>query len=139
MGVFYPNAGCLAKATILQTALAGGKMHLFKDGFVPTVTTTKAELDAQEADFDGYTAGGETVAAWLSPLLDPAGGASIESGTVQFEWAHDTDDVTNLIGGWYYTTAAGQLIVGTFPVSIPMEGPGQGIPLNVKLVEASGQ
>lgn len=139
MAVFYPNAGALENASNLQTALAGGKLHLYKDGFTPTVTTTKAELDAQECDFTGYTAGGMTVAAWLNPYLDPAGGAAIESGTQQFEWASGSPDVGNLVGGWYYTTAAGMLIVGTFPVAVPMEGPGQAIPLNIKLIEGTGQ
>lgn len=139
MGVFYPNVGILEKAQNLQTSLAAGKMRLYKDGFLPTVTTVLADLVAEECDFTGYPAGGEDVLAWLNPILDPAGGASIESGTVQFEWATGAPDVANLVGGWFYTTAGGMLIIGTFPVSVPMEGPGQGLPLNVKLVEGSGQ
>ena len=139
MATFYPNAGILKKAANLRTSLAGGFMHLFKDGFLPDVTTTVAELTANECDYAGYLAGGIPVVNWLAPLLDPAGGASIESGTIQFAWNTSGEDIGNLVGGWFYTTPLGLLIVGTFPISIPMEGPGQGIPLSVKLIESTGQ
>jgi len=139
VGVFYPNAGALENASIKQAALAGGSLRLYKDGFNPEVTTTLAELEAEECDFTGYPAGGITVAAWLNPYLSPAGGAAIESGTQMFEWATGSPDVGNLVGGWFYETAGGMLIVGTFPVATPMEGPGQAIPLNIQLIEGTGQ
>ena len=139
MGTFYPNSGVMHKAANLRTSLAGGKMHLYKDGFNPSLSTTKAELDLEECDFSGYPAGGMPVTNWLNPILDPSGGALIESGTLQFECSGVAPLTGNLVGGWYYTTTGGHLLVGTFPVSVPMEGPGQGIPLNVKLIEGTGQ
>lgn len=139
-GIFYPNAGALEKADVLKTALAGGKIHLFKSDFVPLVNSTEAEFNANECDYDGYTAGGITIANWLSPLLDPSGGASIEMPITQFTFvAGGGTPVTNTVGGWYYTTSGGMLICGEFPQPIPMQANGQGIPLSIKLVEATGQ
>ncbi len=75
MSVFYPNSGTLEIASGVQTMLALSKLRLFKSTLSPGVTTTKAQLLAEEADFTGYPAGGETVTAFLSPGLYPLGGA----------------------------------------------------------------
>lgn len=138
--IFYPNSACLKQAGELKTVLALSKVRLFLSTLVPSVSTTITELEAAEADYDGYTPGGETITAFLGALLDPAGGASITAPTVQFDWVHDTDDVTNLIGGFWLEDAAGAVrVIGTFAAPIPMEGPGQGFPLNLKLVQTTGQ
>jgi len=145
--IFYPNLACLQMATELKAALALSKVRLFKTmtndeppvPFVPTVSTTSAELENAECDFDGYPAGGITVTAMLAPLLDPAGGASIESPVVQFAWAHVDTDVGNVVAGFWLEDAAGILrMIGVLPVPIPLQGPGQGIPLTFKCVEPTG-
>jgi len=139
MGIFYTNAACLVNAAEKQTALAASKVRLFKSTFVPTVATTLAELEADEADFTGYPAGGATITAWLDPLLDPAGGASITAPTVQFA-VDPAPSATDIVGGFWLEDAAGDVrLVGQFAAPVPMEVEGQGFPLNIKIVEPTGQ
>jgi len=129
----------MVNAAEKQAALALSKVRLFNQAFVPTPATTKAELEAAEADYTGYTAGGETITAWLAPLLDPAGGASITAPTVQFDVTGPVVD-TDVVGGFWLEDASGDVrLVGTFAAPIPMELVGQGIPLNLKIVEPTGQ
>ena len=67
-----PLASRVTEAVALQTALVNSKLALFKAGVVTlSPVTTKALLDANECDFDGYTTGGQTIAAWGDPLVDP--------------------------------------------------------------------
>jgi hypothetical protein len=140
MGIFYTNAACLQNAAEKQTALALSKVRLFISTLIPSVSTVKDDLTAAEADYTGYTAGGEVITAWLDPLLDPSGGASITAPTVQFDWVGALPGTSNLIGGFWLEDAAGNVrLVGTFAQPIPMEGPGQGFPLNIKIVEPTGQ
>lgn len=145
MGMFYPNSATLQMATELRTALAASKLHLYKStttgdvNFVPTVSTTKAELQAAECDFDGYDNTGVTITNFNTPLLDPAGGASIQSPIIQIPWTHDTLDVGNIVRGFWLEDAGGIVrAIGQFPVDQPVQGPGQGVELNFKLVEPSG-
>jgi hypothetical protein len=139
MPIFYTNAACMVNAAEKQTALALSKCRLFKSTFVPTPATTKAELEANEADYTGYTAGGETITAWLDPLLDPAGGASITAPTIQFDVTGPVVD-TDIVGGFWVEDAGGDVrLVGQFAAPVPMEVVGQGFPLNIKIVEPTGQ
>jgi hypothetical protein len=138
--IFNPNSACLKQAGELQTVLALSKVRLFKSSLLPSVSTIKADLTAEEADYDDYPAGGETITAFLDPLLDPAGGASITAPTTQFDVTTDPPIVTNLIGGFWLEDAAGAVrVIGTFAAPIPMEVAGQGFPLNIKIVQATGQ
>lgn len=132
--LIYPNAGSLKVAEVMRTALADAELRLFKAGagIVLQPTTTLAQLAAAEADYTGYSAA--TIAAWLPPLLSPLGGASIESGTVQFQ-TQSPYTVGNTIQGWYLVDGGGGLIVcGDFPQTIAMLGNGDGIPMNLQLV-----
>lgn len=135
----YPNVGSINMAATQRAAMAASKLRLFKGtSYIPSSASTAGELNAIEADFSGYPAGGATIAGWQPPLLAPVGGASIDSGLIQFAFTPPDPPATpvvNLVGGWYVTKADGTLIaVGTFPNGIPMSVPGQGIPLNVQLV-----
>lgn len=134
MGAVYrTNEGAMALASREKTVLVNSKVKLFKSGLVLSTTTTVAQLAAVECDFDGYAA--ITIAAWLAPLLDPDGGASIESGVQQFAWVHVTDDIGNLVGGWWIELAAGTMVAcGAFDSPISLGALGQGIPLSVKLL-----
>lgn len=139
MPIFRTNEACMTQAAELQTALAASKVRLFKSTFVPTVSTTKTELVANEALFTGYPAGGAAIAAWNAPLLDPAGGASITAPTVQFAVTGPVVD-TDLVGGFWVEDAAGDVrLVGQFAAPVPMEVVGQGFPLNVTDVTTTGQ
>jgi hypothetical protein len=127
-------------ATERQTALALSKVRLFKSSLVPTPSTTLAELVAAEADYDDYPAGGDTITAFLDPILNPAGGSSISAPTVQFAVTTDPPIVTNLIGGAWLEDAAGKVrLVMPFASPVPMEIAGQGFPLNVTLGFPTGQ
>ncbi len=138
MSVFYPNSGTLEIASGVQTMLALSKLRLFKSTLSPGVTTTKAQLLAEEADFTGYPAGGETVTAFLSPGLYPLGGASISAPTEQFATT-DPTIVGNLIGGWWLENAGGDVIaIGTFPSPVPMQTPFQILPITITLVFGTG-
>lgn len=140
MPAFETLAACIQDATERKTAWALSKVRLFKSTLIPTPATTKAELVAAEADYTDYPAGGETITAWLDPVLNPAGGASISAPTVQFDVTTDPPPVTNLIGGAWLEDAAGKVrMVMPFAAPIPMEAAGQGFPLNLTFGFPTGQ
>lgn len=143
MAIFYPNSGALANAADQQTALAASKIRLFDETLVPTVATTRTELLAAESAFSGYPAGGKAIAAFNNPLLDPAGGASIESPLVQFEGDAGPPQTPGVVGGFWIEDATAPTpvvrVIGTFPAPIPVDGPGTGIPITVKLISSNGQ
>lgn len=137
MPVFYPNVGTLWVANNMQADLANSVLHLYQDSLSPGVLTTLAELSAAEADYDGYAA--KTITAWLNELLNPAGGASIQAPTQQFEYVDGVGHVGNNIGGWYLVSSGGALVaIGTFPSPIALVANGQGIPLDILLRFGTG-
>lgn len=139
MPSFYTNEATLTNAAEMQTALAASKVRLFKSTFVPTVSTVKADLTGAEAAFTGYPAGGETITAFLDPVLDPAGGSSITAPTVQFAVTGPVT-ATDIVGGFWLEDAAGKVrLVAQFAAPVPMEVVGQGFPLNIKIGEPTGQ
>lgn len=126
--VFYTNEAVMQLATELDTALLASTIDLFKDSLVPGVQTTQAELAAAVADYSGYAQ--KAVAALLPPYLDPAGGASTNIATVQFQ--HNGGAVQNSIGGAWVEDAAGNVrLVITFDQPIPMSAATDAIPLDV--------
>lgn len=133
----YPNVGALWVAAQMQTALAAANLRLFQSGTVTlTPATILTDLTGVEADYTGYPAGGEVIAAWTNPLLNPLGGASIESGLFQFEIAAPYT-VSNTIQGWFLVEAGGTLVcAGDFSQTKNLVGAGDGIPFNVELVFA---
>jgi hypothetical protein len=139
MAQVFPNEGTQTIASIVRTAFALSKLRLFKSTIVSVgATTTRAELIAAECAFTGYPAGGGVITAFLNPLLNPAGGSSIDWPTVQFAAAAPYT-VGEVVGGWWVETAAGDLIAcGTFPQGIPVGQAGQGFPLSGSLVFPNG-
>jgi len=129
----YPNEGALKIAATVRTFMALSVVHLFKSPLSITPSTTKADLTAAEADYDGYTT--KTITAWLPAYLDPNGGASIQSGTEQFDYGPvGTPPVTNNVYGFWIESAAGDLIVaGLFDNPVSMAAIGDSIPLAVVL------
>lgn len=129
----YPNEGALWLAGVVQTALAASNMKLFQTGSVTlTAVTTLAELDAAECDYTGYAA--EAIATWFDPLLNPLGGASIESGLLQFQ-IDAPYTVSNIVQGWYLVESGGGLVcAGDFATPRQLVGAGDGIPFNVELI-----
>jgi hypothetical protein len=117
--------GAKVISTANQTRNANSVLHLFKSGFLPSPTTTKAEFLAQECDFDGYSAA--TIAAWGAPVLLGTAWATY-APTQTFRWALDTDAVGNLVGGYFLVTAGGDLMdYAIFDPPVPVTGPGQAV------------
>lgn len=135
----YPNSGALAVAGLVRTALALSELRLFKSDFTPSISSTLAAFQAAQADYTGYVADGVAITAFFAALLNPAGGASIDSPTVQFA-AASPYTVGNVVGGWYLVDAAGTTVYafGTFQTPIPIGAAGQGFPMNLTLVFPNG-
>jgi hypothetical protein len=131
----YTNQGALGNATRQQTFEALAKVRLFKTSLAPlTPTTTKTELVAAEADYTGYPAGGIVITAFLDPILATEGGYAIQSPAIQFT-TPDPTTTPNLIGGFWLESAAGDVILATqFNTPLPMQVPGQGIPVSIRQV-----
>jgi len=134
----YTREAANTKASAIKTALALSKLRLIQSSLVPNVTTTKAALEAAEATFNGYTAGGYTLTAWSGPVNNPGSGALITPPAVNVAWANPDDDpiVTNEIGGWWIEDATGNVrLVGTFEDTISMGQDGDGFTWLTQIVE----
>jgi len=126
--VFYTNESVIQLATELDTNLINCTIDLFKDSLVPGITTVAADFLAAIADFSGYAQ--KVVAALLAPYLDPAGGASTNIATQQFQ--HNGGPVANGIGGaWVRDAALIVRLVIVFEKSVPMAVATDAIPLDV--------
>jgi len=125
--VLYPNVGCLANMELIRTNLALCKVNLYQNDYYPVAGTLLADMEV--ADFDGYVE--KTVTALLPAYLDPAGGASAQIATIQ--WDHDGGPTGNIVYGFWVETAGGDLILaGRFEEGIPMAALGDSLPLDVK-------
>lgn len=135
--MLYTLAGALFLADAFRTALAAGHIKLFKSDLVPSPETPLADFLANEADYTGYAA--IAVANWNVPILADVSGYEMNCPLVQFATGSPTT-VGNLIGGWFYEDAGNTtgVVFGTFATPVPMEVPGQGIPLAPRLVFATG-
>lgn len=131
----YTNEGALGNATRQQTAEALSMVRLFKAGTITlTPATTKTELEAGECDFTGYPPGGIAITAFLDPILAAEGGYAIQSPTIQFTTGSPTT-VPNNVGGFWLETAGGDVVLATqFAVAVPMQVPGQGVPVSIRQV-----
>lgn len=137
--LLYSLSGCEVIAALVQTELALSKLRLFKSTLEPTPATPLADFVTDEADFTGYPAGGETITAWLDPILATPSGYSIQSTMEQFV-VGDPVVTGNVIGGWFLESAGGDLIAyGTFGDPIPMEVADQGITLAPVLTFPTGE
>jgi hypothetical protein len=128
--------GAKVEATAAQTRMAGSKMHLFQFGFTPSPTSTLADFEAEEADFDGYAE--KTLATWAAPILAGVGYMTY-APTQTFAWTLDVDSVGNQIGGHWLETAGGELIGYTiYDPSIPLQGAGMAVVKTPVLVYPAG-
>lgn len=125
---FYTQEAALALATEVKTALAASKLLLGNNAFVPTQTSTKVQLNANELAVDGYTAGGYALAAFTGPLLDPGGGAVITSPLVNVAYGPaGVPPETGSCSFWWIEDASGDVrMVGIFnpPRSLAQVGDG---------------
>lgn len=132
---FYPLAGCQASAEEMQTQLVNSVLRLFKAPFDPVASTPRADYLAAEADYKGYTVGGEIIAAWLNPILTAGVGYQINSPLVMFAYdSGDPGEDNNTISGGWLEDAGGVIrLAFTFEEDVPMQQDGQGFPLNLIL------
>jgi len=110
-------AGAVAQAETIGLSIADpdatptptvGKIRLFQDSLgVPSVETTIVELEANEADYTGYPAGGFDVETMAPPMGAPGGGVVILSNEV---FATFTSGDANSIGGYWLEDTAGNVI-----------------------------
>jgi len=132
--IIYPNTGALWGAGLLRTALAASEIHLFRAAMGITINPalTLAELVAAEATYTGYAA--EEITTFAAPLLNPLGGASTNSGTVQFQIASPYT-VPNVIGGGWIQTAGGVLVAAwDYDPTRTLAGAGDGFPVDLFLL-----
>ena len=118
-------SGALVQATAAQTRNALSVMRLFQFGWLPTATSTLADFEANECDFDGYAP--KTITAWNAPVLAGTGYMTY-APTQTFLWTFDTDGVGNQVGGHWIETAGGALLdYSIYDPSIPAQGAGQAV------------
>lgn len=94
------------------------------DPLTITPDTTKAQLDAHEAVFSGYTAGGQAVTLGAIPVR-PSSVIQALAGNVS--WVGPTVDpfVQGGVKGWYlYDTTFGLICSGQFSESVNIATPG---------------
>jgi len=134
----YTLEAAMTKGAEIILALALSKMRLFKSGLIISQFTTRAELRANEANFNGYTAGGYPLAAWTGPIFYPAGGVIISSPLVNVAFSGPTvPPVTNSIGGCWVEDASGDVrIVIQFDPTKSLAVLGDGFPAVIQIVEA---
>lgn len=133
---FFPNEVCFAAAAAKRTELALSVVRLFKEGFVPTVTTVLADLVAAEADYDDYVE--QEITAWLAPTNSIYGGAEITAPTEQF-LCIGAQAVPNAIAGYWIETAGGALVlVRLFDNVVPMAQNGDAIKITPTYVFPNG-
>lgn len=127
--ILFPAASALFQAGLIQAALAGSAIRLFKQGVECSFRTDLSELLAAECDFDGYPAGG-IVGNWSNPTFGPGTTAVTNSPNAQFSVAGGGPGNWNIAGGFFITTAGGVLFAcGNFPEPIPMQVVGAGFPV----------
>jgi hypothetical protein len=134
--LFTPLEGCLANALERQAALADATIDLFKSDLVPDPTTPVGDYIANVADYSGYAQ--LNFPLWNDPILSGSGGYMILSPLVQFATDNPTT-VTNICGGAFIRDVGGDLrLTVIFTEPIPMQVPGQGIPITVTVFFPTG-
>lgn len=105
--LFLPNTGAVDQLGALRTFLAGAKLRLTKTALPITPTTVEADMEAQEADYTGYPAGGVAL-TWSAVGMSSTGRATIASQRVRFQaTGADPIAVANTIfNAWVATPGA---------------------------------
>lgn len=112
-----------ADAGALKTALAACEVRLYVSDEVDLPNPlTLAAMDALQANFSGYTAGGVEVAAAGDPYIGNASEVLVTLPSVQFNCVPGAPNVPNNVRGAYVVDSAG-VLRGVFPFTSqqPME------------------
>lgn len=132
---YYPLVSCLQQANAAKVLLANSKLRLWKKGaFDPQFDTGRGFLLGAEADYSGYPSGGVTLTTWSDPVQSASNGVTIGSPVARFAVETAVPLITNVIGGYWVETAAGDVyVVGAFPEGVPMQSVSRGFPIQVVL------
>ena len=130
------NEAAIARLGILKFALANSRVRLCQAPFVFAQGTTKASAVAAEADYDGYTSGGNTITAWGDPLLQTGGGAAIAAETT-FAYVDGMTHTANTISSGWVELAGGSLVL-PFNLSAPITLQNNGDGFVLQLLNSEG-
>jgi hypothetical protein len=132
----YTLQAAFLNAGNFKTILTGSKLRLCQFPLVIGQSTTKAEMVAAEANFDGYPAGGYTLSTWGDPLTYPGGGAVITSPAVTPTYGPaGAPPVGNSISAWWIEDSIGGIrTAGNFDPARPMSATGDGFPFIDQIV-----
>lgn len=122
----------VTRITRLALTHAGETGLKFRLGKVPrslNVFTTLANVTPEEADFDGYTAGGITP-TWTVGYIE--GGDTPSNETQLFQFVMATAVVTNTIYYWWIDNGTNIIIMGQFDAPIPMNQVGAALKVLVE-------
>lgn len=134
---FFLNSYVLAKAKSEQTALALAVVKLIQEGFpTPTPDSIMADLDAAEADYDGYAP--EAITAWLDPVAAVGGGYRITAPTVQFGLDVQPAAGNAIVGYWIETATGTGVMVRLFDAPVAMVNVGNSVQVNPTITIPNG-
>jgi hypothetical protein len=130
------NEAARERCTILRAALAASKVRLVQAPFTFQPSSTLVAAEAAEADYDGYTAGGNTLATWGAPLDAPSGGAAIAAETT-FAYVDGVGHAANNVSGGWVELATGEIVASfNFAAPITLQKNGDGFVLQLLDTEA---
>lgn len=109
MRQFRTQGSALAALAARTVLLAAGKAHLYQDdGFVPDAQSVLADLNAHEANYTGYVAGGVAIGAGMGPYVDGENNWSESFPSIIFQPVGGPI-TANDIRGVYFDDGAGNL------------------------------
>jgi hypothetical protein len=134
------NEQAINRCTLYQAQSINYKIRLCEN-FVPTATTTRAQLLAAEANFSGYPAGGYPAYNWSGVYAVPTGGAYIQSPQVQVAPNEVLGAPVNVTAFWIDANETAlpngtnvaniAMLTGVFNPAVSMQYPTDGFPLAV--------
>lgn len=116
----------LTAANVWQTDYANSKVRLYQGPGQIAINTPKATLVAGEATYEGYTAGGNLIAAWGAPLAVTPSGWAINAETT-FAYVDAAPHTGNTITGGWVEAADGEVLFAfnlPTPVNFTQNGNG---------------
>jgi len=138
IGGLLTTEGALLEATQNQTYLAGCKVRLFQGPALINYSTTHAQLLAVEATYEGYPAGGNTIAAWGNPLSLLPTGWGINSETT-FAYVDAAPHTANtIVGGWIEDSTGALVSAFNFPTPVTLNTNGNGLVLQLSPIFGRG-
>lgn len=138
LGALLPNEAAANAATAARTALAASKVRLFQGPGQISYATPLATLVAGEANYEGYTAGGNTIATWGLPLSVSPTGWAINAETT-FAYVDASPHTANTItGGWVENADGDFMFAFNLPSPVTLSANGEGFVLQLQNIYGRG-